>query len=528
MALGLLLGTAPAMAATFHVGPATCSSDTATCGADGDARCCTLLAGIIRANNAAGTDTILLDANTEELVTGVGSVVYHTKPTYATVTSVVTIQPNGAATYLLNFGGYLSNGIVFTTGSSGSTITSGTGLIRIIGKKHEGAVNGDHSYYSRNPFVWASEEVTNITINGLRLEANVPSPHQSAQVGIRCSSHEQCIITNNSVFGIWNTCIYVDFVMQGNCSASGVMISGNTCTMGYGGPAGDSFATGIMVQDAGCVVGEPTENVVIANNYIDYGTTPTSVTSTRTFYVRETTAPVWIFNNRSKGGGNDNRGALYMQDDSVGGPPNTLENYHIFNNTFVGGGDSIFSGNAGRNGWPTCIGSSVGDPKGVKIVGNIFTGSSPVAHLEDSCSSSSGTNSYHLRSTNDRFDMNYCYHTTTPNCVTDVSSYPVGEKDNIQTTVVPGVSGSPFTTAGDLHLQSTGNARGRCPNDPDGLSGVVCSVMAAGLTIDCTLDFEGTQRPLNGAAWDCGADQYVGVAKLPGFRGVKMHGVGYK
>jgi cysteine-rich repeat protein len=506
---------------------ASCTTAASSCGAAATP-CCTIVEAAKRADAVGGSDRILVSQMTETVSATNGFCTEKGAPTTCTVASaaasyscggcayvapqsVVTIQPDGTDAYVLDMNNLMSEGI--TLFGNGSIIQRASGSFSIINKASS---QEDRAFQGRNAAVriWGD----GVVVDGLTIQMSMDSVHVSAQVGLRCSS-SGCVLRNNTITGIWNSCILVEFSagFSTDCAAVGHAIYGNTCTVAYGGPSGDSSATAFMEEATGCTIshGVASGKVVLANNYFDYSGT-TSPTSRRAMYLRENTLQNWIFNNRIRAGGNDNRGVFYLQD---GAGERVLEDYLIFNNTYVSGGNNYaFSGAGLRNEYPTCFGSAVGDAKSVRIVNNLSTGFSPVAMLNAGClvSYNEGPNTYHLRSTNDLFDWNYCYASSSPDCVAYTGGPVIEESNNIETTVNPNLTA-------DLRLQAGSNAIAKCTNNPTvsvavpaGQGAGVCSVTTAGVTFDCSKDFQGDQRPGGTTKWDCGADQFAGSFPICG------------
>jgi hypothetical protein len=503
-----LLLAAPASAATINVMAggacpnhptilgAACSSSL-TCG-DAATPCCTWAAATARANALAGTDQILLHQFTEVVTSPVGFPKYPGSavgyPSYFLQSGVVSANPDAGDAYVLDLNNQLENGPVIRGASAGSVYAKGAGSFTITGKK-DSADNLDYS--GRNPSLYVNAD--NVTIDGLTIVTpNFLDAAISGQVGIRFGNAgngeraEGGIIRNCRIVGQMNTGIYIAGMMV-NCADPGYAIYDNTINNTMVSTS-DSSCTGMIVEDTGCNSGGPPQSgkILWLNNYEEW---TGGGCDSRGFYLRESTASIYIGNSRIRNVGS-RRGFIYFQDNVPHGTF-ALEDVHIFNVTVTAAGPSGIIGDDGHSRWPECAGSQPGDPTTIEIVNGLFSGFSQVADLGAGCSTQANT--YHSRSTHDRMDHNLCYNASSPDCLRLSGGAPISETYSIETTTSPGLTAT-------LKIGAGSNAIGACTNDPLGQGANVCSLASAGVTIDCSKDSEGDQR--SGDAWDCGADQY--------------------
>lgn len=530
LALALLLIATPAEALDIYVGPAPCSSVTATCGTTGDDnnRCCTLWQAINRNNGTSGGNRILLDSFTEVVPSASGFPNFNpdngnglpVRPTYAVMTKAAEIVPNGTANYTLDINFFLVNGITLSTGSGGSKIWRGAGSFTITHKNDDGV---DLDYPGRNGHVQlysSSNIVDGLIIKDMKKLADGSNNYQgiSSVVGIR-NSADGNIIRNNEIRGKWNTAIYNNGITGGgsNCTAGGAAIYGNKLISTIS-PSNETQSSALIVETAGCAppgLSGAGQNIVFAFNLIDYSGAVGG--DRRAVYVRETPAHVIGFGNRIMQAG-ITRGVLYGQDnvDHSGSGLFSWENADWFNNTITSGGDGegIVGDQPSQSQWPACIGSSVGDAsRHVSFVNNLWSGFTTVAPLGSGCAN--GSNTSHLRSTNDHFDYNYCYG---GGCISLIGGSDVTHVGNLASAADPLLSAftldNEYRDAG--HLGAGSPAIRACSNNPLGQGPGVCSVTAVGITFDCTRDWEGHQRPITPVggvvpSWDCGADHFTGT-----------------
>jgi hypothetical protein len=499
---------APASAATINVmAGGACPNHTTVFGAAcsqlitcGDAAtpCCTWAAATAHANVLAGTDQILLHQFTEVVASPAGFPKYPGStvgyPSYFVQSGRVSVSPAGADAYVLDLNNQLENGPVIRAASAGSVYSKGAGSFTITGKK-DSADNLDYS--GRNPTLYINAD--DVTIDGLTIVSpNFRDASISGQVGIRFANSgngeraEGGIIRNCTIVGQMNTGIYISSTMV-NCNDPGYAIYGNTINNTMVSTT-NSSCTGMIVEATGCNSGGAPQSgkILWLNNYEEW--TGTGCDS-RGFYLRESTASIYIGNSRIRNVGSV-RGFIYFQDNVPHGTF-ALEDVHIFNVTVTAAGPSGIVGDDGHTRWPECAGSQPGDPTTIEIVNGLFSGFSQVVSLGAGCSTEANT--YHPRSTHDRMDHNLCYHASTPDCLRLNGGAPITETNSIETTISPGLTAA-------LKIGAGSSATGACTNDPLGQGANVCSLTSAGETIDCSKDYEGDQR--SGDAWDCGADQY--------------------
>lgn len=513
------------LAGTIYVANRTCPQHpsiaggscihTSVCGTTSNP-CCTLEEGIRSANAASGTDAIEIHDLTGSTET-VGAVradgsawpSFHGTAMYVELTSVATIAVASGDAYTLDLGNVLSNGILFGTASTASTI----GGFTMQNKK----ASGDSTTWSgRNPYLYITG--TSVVVDGMTLLDDNFDSVLSANVAIRFCSDDRTtcsggIVRNSVISGRYHTFVFMTGAMQ-SCSDAGFAFYNNSFIF-IRNDTGSSSATLLILENTGCPItsGSPSNNIVFANNKADYTliTSASGKPDPRGFYYRETTTPLYIFNNRFRDPALQ-RGNVYFQDnvDHSGNGTYQQENVSYFYNTIVGSG-TAFVGDDGSSKWPMCAGSASGS-KGIHIVSNLFSGTNPVADLGAGCATAGNT--FNQRSSNDTLNNNLCYASSSPSCVTLTGGVDITHTGNTQTTTNPNVTDSgtaTSTSAPDtLRLQSGSNAIGACSNNPIGQGAGVCSVSAAGITFDCTKDIDGQQRPTTGTTADCGADQFTG------------------
>lgn len=480
----LLLLSAPSWAATYYVKNtatcanhgtvlgASCSYTSASCGS-ASVPCCDLESAL-RKTALTNGDTVEVHDGTYNTAGSAGATCKaftgyagpsHTRYYQALLDDVgvtITVPTGDTATMDLentcNIGIWLAN-------ADNATVEK----IRVIDKADAGVWDGDYGYSRTGCFIVAgttneTAHTTGATIQDTYCE--VPNNSTTTISSLTCVTvfaADNLIYRRNTCVGDFNTGVLL-MDSDGSGLTSGYWFDGNTftCTRPY---LENNTSTAWISENINA-----TGAIVSSNNLFDF---TASASPHRWLYLRESSAPHYIFNNRFLAtSGQSHAYDIYFQED--GGTRE--ENYWIFNNTFQSGGGAIGT-------WPNCIDA--------QIRNNVFYQYGSPMLEQSACSGGDGSS---LRS------GSLTYNATSSSSLASCSTDCVATTGSVTSATIN------LTAAGRLQSSST-SCIGTGTSNPLDQGANVCSVTAAGQAISCLADFEGNTR---GASWDIGADQLTG------------------
>lgn len=468
-----ILVALPAGARTYFVGPPSCNAKPATCGDTDDAdRCCTPQDAVARAKPG---DTIVVHGGTYTSSTRV--TINGTALAYSLDVNKknLTIRKATGETPVLSGSGTVNGCVVVRPGGSGLVLDGLTCQGHVCGTR-----DSPDGYRTGIVYVSGAARVRlrNMTIGS----ALAAGSGEFACGGVRLSGPgtDDIVVEDSTLSGHFGHSVLIELTS----GSSGIVVRNNTITEDGTGEGAPTYDPGRIFGVKQTATAAPI--VICANRVTKTGTAGDNPL----VFLREpgSATHVVVFDNICVGCANGAYGSIYTQDNVF---PYSAQNVDVFNNTVTGSGQAVS--------WANYFSA-------LRVQNNIFDGASHGirGYASDASGGAHGDPSWDPSR--------------------DFFTYNVLERSSGKGLAHPSSSPSPaghVSTTGTIQTRGARSARdgrnrltaalGIATNDPlaTGTPGS-CSITAAGLTIDCSLDIDGADR---GTRWDAGAVQYGGDVK---------------
>lgn len=474
IALVLLLPSGGAAAATRYVAKTggcahmkglTCAPKK-TCGATLATACCTVQQCIDSHKTSRG-DTCEVHGGT---YTESSAVVIDGQPgTYAVSVTKADLTIKEAANETATLEGSSEVRGCLVVGFTGNGLT-------VDGVDCHNYVCGTEDHRAGEILIWGASRVT---VRNVTLTSAMPTGKGEFACGgvrIQSANADNIVIENNTLRGHMGHAVLV----EGTSGSSGIVVRNNTIE--EAGQAGSTDAARIF-----CVKSTATKApIVFYGNRIASAVEPGK--DGPMIFMREPQAGshVYVFNNICVGCANGGYGAINTQDNVR---PYSVQNADVFNNTITGTGQLVS--------WQNYFSA-------LRVTNNLCDGCKHLVRgyesdISDGVSHAAAGDKLWSKMT-DKLTYNVVERSSKSPYYPKNAAGPSGNLD---------VTGTEQSTGSLSSRDSANNLTaklGVATNDPLGQGPGICLITAAGQTIDCSLDINGTDR---GTAWDAGADQFA-------------------